>query len=181
MAINDYFSFFLCHKKYFINLPSWRNPLKKWNMAIRQLSKCQKSQQVNSWQMSNIYLALGVSESSLLWVLMKCGPRCTPQHGSTQLEQNKISELPSAWISNLMYQTFLLPPTIFHNFSMDFAVSESLDLKYEPTRSHQLRAVGKGDSISKNYLNKTALRKSSNIKISIMFTKLEKIILFKKV
>ena len=37
---------------------------------------------------------------------------------------------------------------------MDFAVSESLDLKYEPTRSHQLGAVGKGDSISKNYLNK---------------------------
>ena len=168
-------------KKYLINLPSWRSPLKKWNIAIRQLSKCQKSQRVNSWHMSNIYLALGVSESSLLWVLMKCGPRCTPQHGSTQLEQNKISELPSAWISNLMYQTFLLPPTIFHNFSMDFAVSESLDLKYEPTRSHQLGAVGKGDSISKNYLNKTALRYNSNIKISIIFTNLGKIMMFKKV
>ena len=64
---------------------------------------------------------------------------------------------------------------------MDFAASESLDLKYEPTRSHQLGAVGKGDSISKNYLNKTALRKSSNIKISIMFTKMEKIMMFKKV
>ena len=131
--------------------------------------------------MSNIYLALGVSESSLLWVLMKCGPHCTPQHASTQLEQNKISELPSAWISNLMYQTFLLPPTIFHNFSMDFAASESLDLKYEPTRSHQLGAVGKGDSISKNYLNKTTVRQNCNIKIRIIFTNLGKKIMFMKV